>query len=84
MEDPRSSSGDGWTFGKVLGFLVGLIGMVGFGFCSLCGLVMGVTERNMLSTVLIFSIPGLGLAVLGFLLMRTMLRRARKPRNPAS
>jgi hypothetical protein len=35
-ERPRG----GWTFGRVLGLIVGLIGMAGFGFCSLCGLVL--------------------------------------------
>ena len=43
-EEPRG----GWTFGRVLGLVVGLIGMVGFGFCSLCGLVItGGNMRNL-------------------------------------
>lgn len=80
MAEPGESEG-GWTFGRIIGLIVGLVGMGGFGFCSLCGLVIGVGTRDMLGTVLMFAIPGLGIAFLFFLLVRAMIRAARKPRT---
>lgn len=71
---------EGWSVLKVLGLAVGVIGMAGFGVCSLCGLVMGVTETSLLSTVLMFAVPGLILAALCFVLARKMVRMARAPR----
>ncbi len=42
MNDPRETgSGSGWTVLKVLGVIVGLMGLVGFGVCSLCGFSIG-------------------------------------------
>jgi hypothetical protein len=79
MNEPEGGPEAGWSFLKVLGFVVGLLGMVGFGFCSLCGLFIGATTSGMMSTVLLFAVPGLVVAGLGFLLMRTMFRRSRKP-----
>ena len=81
MAEPGESDG-GWTFGRILGLIVGLLGMGGFGFCSLCGLVVGTTTRDMFVAVLPFAIPGLGVAFLFFLLVRAMVRRARKPATP--
>ena len=37
-DDPWSQGPSGWSFVKVLGVILGLIGMVGFGICTLCGL----------------------------------------------
>ena len=34
-EDPPNESG--WSVGKVIAVILGLIGMVGFGVCTLCG-----------------------------------------------
>jgi hypothetical protein len=72
------SDGGGWTPGRVIGLIVGLIGMGGFGFCSLCGLVIGADSPKLWSTVLMFAVPGLGATFLFFLLVRAMIRRARK------
>jgi hypothetical protein len=74
----HDESDGGWTPGRVIGLIVGLIGMGGFGFCSLCGLVLGAGNSSLWSTVLMFSVPGLGLTFLFFLLVRAMIRRARK------
>lgn len=74
---PSSDPPSGWTAGKILGLVVGLLGMVGFGVCSLCGLVMGISELNMLTTVLMFAVPGLLIAYLCFLLVRKMVRLAK-------
>lgn len=73
MERPRS----GWTFWRVVGLIVGLLGMAGFGFCSLCGLVMTSGNLDSLGFMLMFILPGLGLTFLSFLLARAMNRRAR-------
>jgi hypothetical protein len=72
--------GSGWTGAKVIGLIVGLFGMVGFGVCSLCGLAMSFQSHGeLLSTILIFSVPGLVLAVLCFLLVRKVIRSADTP-----
>ena len=84
MNEPQDSSGQGWTFAKVVGLIVGLIGMAGFGVCSLCGLVMSTQGRGMLSIVWMFVLPGLGITVLFFLLVRAMIRSARKRPPPPS
>jgi hypothetical protein len=81
LEQPGESEG-GWTFGRIVGLIVGLVGMGGLGFCSLCGLVIGAGSPGMMSAVLLFAIPGLGVAFLFFLLVRAMVRRARKPPAP--
>ena len=73
---PRQSD---WTAGKILGLIVGGVGLVGFGTCSLCGLVMGVSDTTLLTTVLMFAVPGLIVAYLCFLLARKMVRLARLP-----
>ena len=76
--DTEESEG-GWTFGRVFGLVIGLIGMVGFGFCSLCGLVIAGGNTRDLGVVLVFVLPGFGLTILFFLLVRSIIRRARKP-----
>jgi biotin transporter BioY len=78
MNEPNPGGPEaGWNAARVLGMIVGILGMVGFGFCSLCGLVFGVSDSKLWGTVLMFAIPGLILAVLFFLLVRTVVRRAR-------
>jgi hypothetical protein len=70
----------GWTFLRILGLLIGVIGMTGFGVCSLCGLVM--FRGDLSATVLGFVIPGLILAYLFFLLARAAIRRSRQSPRP--
>lgn len=79
MNEPRG----GWTFGRVLGLIVGLIGMAGFGLCSLWGIA--VTGSALFEdwdptalALLAYVAPGVGLTLLCFLLVRAMIRRARR------
>jgi hypothetical protein len=39
-EDPGQPPESGWSVGKVIAVILGLIGMVGFGVCTLCGTVI--------------------------------------------
>ena len=79
MNEPGPGSEGGWNAARVLGMIVGVLGMVGFGFCSLCGLAMGIGDGGRYwGTVLMFVIPGLILTFLFFLLVRAMVRRARR------
>jgi biotin transporter BioY len=78
MNEPNPGIEGGWNAARVLGMIVGIIGMAGFGFCSLCGLVFGVSDSKLWGIVLMFSIPGLILAVLFFFLVRTVVRRVRR------
>lgn len=80
MGELEQPPGSGWTAAKVIGLIVGLLGMIGFGVCSLCGLAMSFQSRGELfSVILMFSVPGLILAVLCFLLVRKMIRSADTP-----
>jgi ABC-type transport system involved in multi-copper enzyme maturation permease subunit len=40
MTADDDSGGSGWTVWKVLGMIAALLGMVGFGFAGLCGLLI--------------------------------------------
>jgi hypothetical protein len=78
METDPDKTG-GWTFFKVVGVIVGTIGMLGFGLCSLCGLVMGVASGGSdIGIFLAYSLPGLVLASLFFLMIRAIVRAARR------
>ncbi len=81
MNEPKAGSEGGWNAARVLGMIVAVVGMVGFGVCSLCGIAMGISDRGRYwSTVLGFVIAGLVLTFLFILLARTILRRVkRKP-----
>src|SRR5262245_66287991 len=65
----------GWTAGRVLGFALGLIGLIGFGSCSLLAL-LAVSVGELWSLLFTF-LPAVLLAWLCYLLMATMARRAR-------
>lgn len=80
MSDSRPRA-TGWSLPKALGLVVGVVGMAGFGFCSLCGLAVGAQSREMIGVALLFAVPGLAIAVLCFLLARKMVRLARAPRE---
>lgn len=74
-----SGSGGGWTFFKVLGFILGVIGMVGFGLCSLSGIVVMVADGfSGALDYLVFIVPGLLLTWLFFLMVRAIFRSARR------
>lgn len=79
MNEPGAGPEGGWNAARVLGMIVGVLGMVGFGFCSLCGIVMGVSDNGRYwSAILAFVIPGLVLTLLFFLLVRAVARRVRR------
>jgi hypothetical protein len=69
----------GWTPARVLLMIVGVLGMGGFGICSLCGLVLGASQSGLWGTVLMFTVPGAILTWLFFLLVRKIYRATRKP-----
>jgi len=81
MNDWPASEPSGWNFARAAGLVVGIVAMAGFGFCSLCGLVLGVATPDLLLTVLVFAVPGLALAAGGFWLAHKMLRLARGRRS---
>ena len=81
MTDPEVRGG-GWTIGRIIGLIIGLLGMGGFGFCSLCGLVLSSDSGGDVGVVLMFVVPGIGLTILFGLLVRTMIRGARKRPPP--
>jgi hypothetical protein len=80
MNEPgQDSGGGGWNVAKVLGLLVGLLGMAGFGFCGLCGIVLGVgSGGHDMGFILTCGIAGLVIAGVFFLLVRAMIRSARR------
>jgi hypothetical protein len=85
MNDPDRASGEGWNVGKVIGLIVGLLGMAGFGFCGLCGLVLGVGSGGKeMGFIVTCGIAGLIIAGLFFLLVRGMIRSARRKPPGAS
>jgi hypothetical protein len=73
---PESGQGSGWTFLKVVGLIFGLLGVVGFGLCSLCGFVIGGGDTE----IMLLALLGAVLAILSGWLMVTMVRKSR--RNP--
>lgn len=77
-ERPRQER-SGWDLPKVIGAIVGIIGMVGFGVCSLCGLVISIDGG-----LGDFGLLVLGGAVMAWLcgwMMVTMFRKAREKRE---
>jgi hypothetical protein len=66
----------GWTFGKVIGLILGVIGMIGFGVCTLCGLVFFSGEGG----VWVLILGGALMTSLSVWLMVTMVRKAREAR----
>lgn len=81
MSEPGPGPEGGWNGARVLGMIVAVVGMVGFGVCSLCGIAIGIGDSGRYwGTVLAFVIPGVILTLLFILLARTIIRRVkRKP-----
>jgi sugar phosphate permease len=85
MSEPNPGPEGGWNAARALGMIVGVLGMVGFGFCSLCGLVMGFSDNGRYwEAVAVFVSIGIVLTFLFFLLVRAVLRRARRKPSDAS
>ena len=76
-ENPQSPPPSGWTFGKIVGAVVGIISMVGFGVCSLCGLVLAVDY----SEAWIFVLGGVGMTALSTWFVMSLFRKVREARQ---
>jgi hypothetical protein len=72
-------SPSGWSFGKVVGVIVGLIGMAGFGVCTLCGLFIGINDD--FRDFGIWVLAGGVLTALSVWLVTAMFRKAREERE---
>ena len=70
-------TGGGWTFLKVLGLVVSLLGLVGFGLCALCGFTMGFGD----STAFVLSQLGAGIAAFFGWIVVGIFRSARKDQD---
>jgi len=79
MDELPRQEHSGWTFPKVIGAIVGIIGMVGFGVCSLCGMVIGANDN--LGGLWVLVLAGAGMSFLCGWLMVTMFRKAREERE---
>jgi len=79
MNERDPGSEGGWNGARVLGMIVGVIGMVGFGVCSLCGLVIGTSDNGRYwEAAAVFVGIGIVLTFLFFLIVRAVLRRVRR------
>jgi hypothetical protein len=80
MNDRRAPP-NGWTFLRVIGMVVGVIAMAGFGLCTIFGILIGGDLDNT-GDVLPFVLVGAMLVALSFALVRAVLRRVRGERRP--
>ena len=78
-EDPRQSPESGWSVGKVIGVVLGLIGMVGFGVCTLCGVVINFDTHD--SGIWILVLGGAAMTALCTWFVMSMFRKAREARE---
>ena len=76
VENPEPTT-SGWTFGKVIGLILGIIGMVGFGVCTLCGLTFFSREGG----VWVLILMGAAMTALSTWLVVTMVRKAKEART---
>ena len=79
VDDNFEPTTSGWTFGKVVGLLLGLLGMIGFGLCTLCGLAFSGSGDYWIPILM-----GAGMTALSTWLAVAMVRKARKARAPAN
>jgi len=78
-EEPRQPTESGWSVGKVIGVVLGLIGMVGFGVCTLCGTMIASDMHD--SEIWILVLGGALMTGLSTWLVTTMFRKAREARE---
>jgi hypothetical protein len=79
VDDPSRSGTSGWTFFKVIGVLLGVLGMVGFGLCTLCG--VAVSFDGGLGDLWIWVFAGAVMTGLSCWLVFAMFRKARETRD---
>ena len=82
MDDNPQSSTSGWTFLKVIGVILGILGMVGFGLCTLCGVL--VSFDGGLGDLWSWVLAGAVMTGLSIWLVFTMFRKAREARDASS
>jgi Na+-driven multidrug efflux pump len=78
-EDPHQPSESGWSFGKIVLVVLGLIGMVGFGVCTLCGTVIAVDMGD--GGIWVMVLGGAVMTALSTWLVMTLFRKAREARQ---
>jgi uncharacterized membrane protein len=78
-EDPGQPPESGWSVGKVIAVILGLIGMVGFGVCTLCGTIIAFDMHD--SEIWILVLGGAAMTALSTWLVTTMFRKAREARE---
>lgn len=81
-EDPYQPPESGWSVGKVIAVILGLIGMVGFGVCTLCGVVFGLDMGD--GEIWLLTLAGAAMTALSTWLVTTMFRKAREARERGS
>jgi hypothetical protein len=80
VNEPQQPEGSGWTAAKVLGVIFGLLLMVGFGVCGLCGMLFYSSPTYRDPGILGLSLAGFAIATVGFFIVRAMVRSARRGR----
>jgi len=75
----QKEPGDGWTPWRVIGLVLGLIGMVGFGLVGLCGVFLAGLSNDSSFHVLV--VMAFVLCSLCLWLVVAMFRRARRRRS---
>jgi hypothetical protein len=78
VNEEQQPQGSGWTAAKVVGLVIGLLLMVGFGLCGLLGVAVVVMFPPGSAEIFGSTAAGFAIAILGFLLARKMVRDARR------
>lgn len=78
MEEP-SQPPSGWSFGKVVGVIIGFIGMAGFGVCTLCGLA--ISFDSSMDGIWPFVLAGGVMTFLSVWLIRVIFRKVQEARD---
>lgn len=82
MDNNPESGPSGWTFFKVIGVILGVLGMVGFGLCTLCGVVIGLNDD--FGDFWVWVLAGAVMTGLSFWLVRTIVDKVREAREAAN
>jgi hypothetical protein len=81
MDENERPTESGWDFPKVLGVILGIIGMIGFSLCTLCGLVIGSAYGGGVSSLALW---GGVMTALSLWLIIAMVRKARQAREAST
>jgi hypothetical protein len=80
MSNDLEPTPSGWTPLKVIGIIFGVLGMIGFGLCSLVGVVLGSDSATSFQQVLPYVFVGLVFTALFIWLIVAIVRSARGQR----